>query len=303
MFLIIKYIYLNRLRGFTGKGNFLSMMFVILLYYFSFYLISLNYESIGYISNFYALEIILIHFNRKDLSLFKKSDKYLRIIVLEYLLQIFPALFLFIIKKDVLNACFFISILAFGFYIKGIKQLTFKVNPFVNYDPLWIIVYRKYYLQIPLIVLFFIIYIAKENKNDNMFIFIVLCVAILCCLPSFSRENKFDIMRSENIGKSYLMTQLKSSLMNTLIIIFPLILFSFILQINYMNIIVFLIVPLLVIISVNLKYNYFENLFMQQMIFVLILLSSFYSMGLSFIVIPFLVRKSTYNIKMIQNVT
>ena len=145
-------------------------------------------------------------------------------------------------------------------------------------------------------VLFFF---AIEYNNDNIFYFSLIVLTLISCIPSFERERFEEIKLNPFDSKKYLMRQFKSSIINTFYLVVPILIIICILfkwEVLYFSILIF-IIPLL---NIVLKYAYFNNYLLHQIIFTFFIGLSILLYGTPLLIIPLLYKKAIKNLNTIK---
>jgi hypothetical protein len=118
-------------------------------------------------------------------------------------------------------------------------------------------------------------------------------------MPAFKREFVEHIKNSGYKAEKYIYKQFKTSLINTLFIMLPLMLTLVVLQ-KWDFALYTLLIFIFPLVNIVYKYAYFYNVFLHQL-FVMLSFGFIY-LAVPFILFPFLLHKSIKNVKLIQNV-
>jgi hypothetical protein len=181
--------------------------------------------------------------------------------------------------------------------------VSFKIisYPFELFNVFWHISFRKYKLLFVYPIIFLVCYVYFFHKNENVLLFGFLLLTLVLCIPSFEREKVSEIIITPFNSEKYLFFQLNNTLINTSYTMLP-----FVLILAFLNweMLVYL-APVFVISTTAtiLKYNYFDNIILQQLVFILMLVLSITLFGLPMLLIPYLYKKAILNINSIKYVS
>jgi len=300
MIKILKYLLLIRFRKILSKDDSFAILFIIIAYVLSALLVYNNYE---YFKNYIFLlffDIALYHINRTDVEFLKLDKNYKSILFLEYLIYSFPFYIALLFQEQFL---IIISFLGFKLLLLLLPKINFKIipYPFQIFNAYWHISFRKYRLIYAFPLIIGLIYLAIEYNNENIIFFSFIALTVISCTPSFERERLEEIKRNPCDSEKYLLKQIENSIINTFYIVIPLVLVLVFL--SKWGMLIFLILIFIVpLISLLLKYAYFHNSFLQQIVFVFFIGLSFALYGVPLLSIPFFYKKAIKNLKIIKNV-
>ncbi len=295
MLKIVFLLFIIRLRKLLPKDDYLAIIFFIAFYCFSVYYLCVFsiYKDYVLLS---TIEILMYQLNRKDLELLKQYKKFRILLFLEYLIYSFPYLVSFSLNKK----WFFLLVYLFLIFIfVNIPKYSFKVTPlpFKLFNPFWHISFRKNKLFIFMIFAIFIVYMGYSSKNKNLIIAGICIFSFIATAPSFYRETLDQVKSSSFLYRNYLLKQISSSIINTLILTIPLIAVLLTISIDYL-----LFLPIVFIVPIYgilFKYSFWNNILKQQILFFISLLAT--PFGLPIIILPLLYYNSIKTINNIQN--
>lgn len=285
-------------RKFFIKGDFLAISLLVGGISFILAGIYQAYEQNAWFL-FAFLSIFFFHqLDRRDISLLKNNPKWRWAIVLEYLINNTPVFLIFCLKKDFLYALLYAFLLVLCTFIPK-KSLKIPY-PFRAFDPLWQNTFRKYKLLFCIPISLFLILIGKWYHNENLALFALFLVAFISSFPYFEREHLVHLTSSAFLGKSYLHEQIKTAFFNYFVVSLPA---NVIFAIFFPWELLFYIplgflIPLTALLT---KYTLFGDIFLQNMLFVLIVSGIFYAVPL--FVLPILYYVSIEKINRLQDVT
>jgi hypothetical protein len=299
MIKVIKTLLLIRLRKFLPPKDKLALMLFLCGYLFCFFCINEKFEVLSNYSLLFSLDILFYHINRKDIELLKLNRKWKLIIFGEYFIYSLPYVTLLIVNKEYLFALIFLVLIMIYIIVPQANDKIIKY-PFKLFDPFWHICWRKNKLILFLPVIIFLVIVGDLYNNENLIISSFFVASIFTILPSFQREAYASIRMSSYNGKNYLNKQFKTVIVNSLMIVIPLIITLSLFQkweLLFFSPLI-LLIPLL---NIIFKYSYFNNQFLHQLMFAVFL--CILPLGIPLIVIPFLYLKSVKTIKAIQYVS
>lgn len=300
MIKIICYLFLIRFRKILHKDDYLAMFFISVLYVLIAILVYNNYE---YFKNYIFLlffDIALYHINRTDVEFLKLDKNYKSILFLEYLIYSFPFYIALLFKKQFLIV---LGFLLFNLILILLPKMNFKINsyPFQIFNAHWHISFRKYRLIYTFPLIIGLNYLAIEYNNENIIFFSFIVLTLISCAASFERERPEEIKRNPLDSEKYLLKQMENSIINTFYIVIPVVLVLVFL--SKWEMLIFLIIIFAVpLINLLLKYAYFDNSFLQQIVFVFFIGLSFMLYGVPLLSIPILYKKAIKNLKIIKYV-
>ena len=209
-----------------------------------------------------------------------------------------PFYIVFLLKWDFLILLVF---LIFKIIMINLPKINFKTisYPFQLFNPYWHIHFRKYKLVFLFPVLSGLIFMSIKHSNENIIYFVFIGLTLIFCVPSFERECLDEIKRTPFDSKTYLIHQFKNSLINSLYLIIPI---AIILSILLKWDMLFFLVGVVIITLTNilLKYTFFSNPFLQQIVFILFFLLSISLFGVPLLIVPYLYIKSIENLNTIK---
>ncbi|HFG0577079.1 TPA: hypothetical protein ACGFUY_000904 [Flavobacterium psychrophilum] len=294
---IIKTLFLVRLRRLVAKDDFLAMFLIVIAYLLIPFFLNGVFDKVKNYLPFITLEVLVYHTNRKDLELLKLNKNYKLILFGEYFIYTLPYLILFIINKEYLLGFTLAFILIL--FVNLPKLGNTKINyPFSLTDPFWHIGFRKNKLIIAIPIIVFLFIMGEKSGNANLKIASLLFTGIIATFPTFGREGIEHIKSSFYCSKNYLIQQMTANLKNTFLISLPILLCI----ILFRNWDLLLFVPLLFllpVLNILIKYSFFGNSFMHQIIFAAAIGTIY--IGTPFIIAPFLYKRSLTFIKKTQN--
>jgi hypothetical protein len=297
MIQIIQILVLVRLRKFLPPLDKVALILFLCIYFLYFLCLNGKFEIFRNYSLLFSLDIFFYHINRKDIELLKLDRKWKLILFGEYFVYTLPYLALVIINKEYLFGIIFLVLIPTYIPQFGGKIIKY---PFRLFDPFWHICWRRNKLALFVPVIIFLVVIGDLYNNENLIIASFFVASIFAASPSFQRETCECIKLSGYSDKDYLNKQFKTTIVNSLIAIIPLIItLSLFRKWELLCFIpLIFVVPLL---NIIFKYSFFNNQFLHQIMFVVFLTLS--PLGIPLIAIPFLYLKSVKTIKAIQHVS
>jgi hypothetical protein len=295
---ILEYLFIVRFRKLISKGDRIALLLIVLLYFAIAFLVFRNYQHFQNYILLFFLDTVGYHLQRSDIEILKLRKNYKAILFLEYLIYSLPFYLVLLFKEEFLLIT---GVLIFNIVLINLPKSNFKTirYPFNLFNVYWHINFRKYKLIYLFPLLAILIYVATEYQNHNLIYFVLLVLGIIACSPSFEREQVEEIKRNPYTAEKYLKCQLKNTVINTFYITIPIAVmlccfqqWEKLLWVGFV-----FIAPLL---NVILKYLYFRNDLMHQIVFVLFIVSSVLSFGASLIAIPFMYKKAIQNLKAIK---
>lgn len=300
MITILEYLFIVRFRKLISRGDTLAVLLIVLLYLVAAFLVFKNYQHFQNYILLFFLDVVGYHFQRSDLDILRLRKNYKIILFLEYLIYSLPFHLVLLFKgKFVLIA----GVLIFNVVLINLLKSNFKTirYPFHLFNVYWHISFRQYRLLYVLPFLAVLIYIASAYKNENIFYFVMLILAIIGCIPSFERERIEEIKRNSFSAEKYLLLQLKSTILNTFYIIIPIFIMMSIFQ-EWEKLVLIFIVFIPPMLNVILKYSFFNNNLIHQIVFTFFVISVFFLFGVPLILTPFMYKKAIKNLNAIKYV-
>lgn len=295
---IIKYLIVIRFRKILPKDDYLAIGLLLLFYAIVIYFSNKLFFRYTYLFLLSTLEILFYHSDRKDLDLLKLTKRYRLLLIIEYLVYNLPFLIIYLINNRLDIALIHVFILVLVISFPKIEFSNFSY-PFKLLDPFWHICFRKnkLFIFIPIVVA---LNIAGNNyNNENLNISTLIITAMVACWPSFKREENIYIISNPFDSKKYLLKQMQTVLLNTLMINSVLI-FCFIIFKKWDLMLFIPFVLIFPLISLLFKYSFFGNPLLQQIFFTIFLGTA--QIGLPFLILPFLYYKSIKTINNLKNV-
>lgn len=244
------------------------------------------------------LDMIFYHLSREDIELLKLRKNYRSLITLEYTFYNLPyyAALLFTENYYALAGFITLSILIVRFP----KSAGFTMPyPFHLLNPFWHINFRKYRLVLVYPVCLLFIYLSNKHGNPNLAYFAMLLLAITCCGPSFDKERHEELKLSPIKSRKYLYLQMRNCLINSSIIVVPILLLMAFL-IPWQTIFISAILFIFPFLGILFKYVYFDNEFLHKLSFVFFAIATITLYGIPLLAVPFLYKKSITNLDIIK---
>jgi hypothetical protein len=288
------------LRKWVSKDDYLAYFLLILFHSLGAFLIYFYYEAYKNYIFLCFFDVVVFNANRDDSSFLKLSKNYKVILFFEYILYLLPYLIVLFLKLEWL----FISIfLLFNLVLINLPILSFKIisYPFELFNVFWHISFRKYKLLFVYLIIFAVCYIYYLHKNENVLLFGFLLLTLVSCVTSFEREKAEEIIINPFNSEKYLFFQLKNTLINTTYILFPAV-FAFSI-LNWEMLVYILPVFVISITATLLKYIYFNNIMLQQLVIVVLMVLSISLFGLPILLMPYLYKKAISNLNSIKYVS
>lgn len=298
MIKILFFLFIIRFRKIVSKDDYLAIFILCFLYVSIAIIAFLNFaEFYNYL--FILLIDILIHYiNRNDIELLKLRNNYKIILFFEYLIYLSPFHIVFLLNKEYI---LFLGFIIFKIILINTPKINLKTipYPFQLFNPFWHIGFRKYKLVLFLPVILILIYIAIKYDNENIIYFTFIILALISCVPSFERERLEEIKLTPFDSKKYLFYQFKNSLINTTYLIIPIaIILCFLLK---WNMLIFLFgIFIITLINILLKYVFFSNPFLHQIVFIFFVGLTVSLFGVPLLITPILYKKSIENLNSIK---
>lgn len=291
---ILYYLFLIRFRKLVSKDDNLAIFLIVILYFAVAFLFYKNYNSLNKYIFIPFLEVVIYHIQRSDIEFLKLKKNYKTILLIEYIIYSLPFYLILILKKEFV---FIIGILLFQVILINVPKLNLKVisYPFDVFNVFWHITFRKFKLiyTIPLSVA--LTFISIKYHNENLIFFVFLILTLISSISSFERERTEEIKRNPFNSEKYLLYQFKNALINTFYLTFPIaLIICFYLQWDKLFFLpIIFIMPL---VNILLKYIYFSNGYLHQIVFAAFIALNVLLYGLPLILIPFLYKKAIKNI-------
>ncbi|MBZ4035919.1 hypothetical protein K6T82_14170 [Flavobacterium sp. 17A] len=298
MITILEYLFIVRFRKLVSKGDSLAILLVVLLYLVAAFLVFKNYEHFRNYIFLFFLDVVGYHLQRSDIEILRLRKDYKIILFLEYLIYSLPFHLVLLFKEEYL---YIVAVLVFNIFLINLPKSNFKTikYPFNLFNVYWHINFRKYKLIYLFPFLAVLIYVATEYKNQNLIYFVLLVLSLLACMTSFEREQTEEIRRNPFSAEKYLRYQLKNTLVNTFYITIPIVIVLCFLG-RWEELMLIGIVFILPLANVVLKYMYFKNSLIHQIVFVLYTSSIITLFGVPLIVMPFMYKKAVKNLNTIK---
>lgn len=298
MIKILYFLLIIRFRKLLSKDDYIAIFILMILYFCAAIISYMNYETLNNYLFILLIDIFIQHTNRTDLELLLLKKNYKLILFIEYLIYLMPFYIVFLLKWDFLILFVF---LIFKIIMINLPKINFKTisYPFQLFNPYWHIHFRKYKLVFLFPVLSGLIFMSIKHSNENIIYFVFIGLTLIFCVPSFERERLDEIKRTPFDSKTYLIHQFKNSLINSLYLIIPIVIILIILL--KWDMLFFLVgVVIITLTNILLKYTFFSNPFLQQIVFILFLLLSISLFGVPLLIVPYLYIKSIENLNTIK---
>jgi hypothetical protein len=240
----------------------------------------------------------MYHLNRKDIAFLKLKKGYKLLILCEYLIYTSVYFLILVLHQDALKAIIVFLLLVLFIYFPKFK-LKYISYPFDTFDPFWVINFRKYKLIFIYPILILLSYISIKYDNENINYFCLILIGLVSCNPSFERENSMYIKVSVFNSAQYLQQQLLTSIKNTFLLVFPLLLL-FCIELKWG---ILMLSPLVFVFSISnvlFKYAFYDNAFLQKISFTAYVSMGFMMFGISILSIPFVYKKAIKNLNQIK---
>jgi len=295
---ILHYLFLVRFRKLVSKDDNLAICLIILFHFAVVFLFYKNYNSLNKYIFIPFLEIVIYHIQRSDIELLRLKKNYKTILFIEYLICFFPFYLVLIFKKEL---AFIMGILLFQIFLINLPKINLKVisYPFHTFNIFWHVTFRKFKLIYTIPLSIALTFISIKYNNENLIFFVFLILIVISSVSSFEQERVEEIKRNPFDSERYLLYQFKNSLINTFYIICPVIIIvcCFLQWDKLLFVPIIFIVPL---INIVLKYNYFSNDYLHQIVFTAFITLTILLYGLPLLLIPFLYRKAIKNINKLK---
>lgn len=298
MITILQYLFKVRFRKLVSKGDSIAIFLIILLYLVTAFLVYKNYEHFQNYILLFFLDVAGYHLQRTDIEILRLNRNYKLILLFEYLIYSLPFHLVLLFKEKYLLIA---GVLIFNILLINLPKSNFKTirYPFHLFNVYWHISFRKYKLIYVFPFLAILIYIATEYKNDNLIYFVMLVLAAIGCVPSFETEKTEEIKRNPFRAEKYLLFQLKNAVLNTFYIVIPIFIIMCCFQ-QWGKLFLLGIVFIPPVLNVILKYMYFDNPLIHQIVFTIFVSSLFYLFGAPLLALPFMYKKAIKNLNAIK---
>lgn len=298
MIKILHYLFTIRFRKLISKDDHIAVFLIILLYLTCAFLVFRNYEHFQNYILLFFLDVVGYHLQRSDIEILRLKKNYKLILFLEYLIYSMPFHLVLLFKEKFLLIA---GVLIFNIFLINLPKSNFKTirYPFNLFNVYWHICFRKYKLICVFPFLVILIYIAAKYKNDNLIYFVVLVLAAIGCMPSFEIEKTEEIKRNPFTAEKYLWFQLKNTVLNTFYIVIPIFIIMGCFQ-QWEKLFLIIIVFIPPVLNVILKYMYFNNNLIHQIVFTLFVSSIFFFYGAPLLATPFMYKKAIKNLNAIK---
>lgn len=297
MITLLSYLIGIRFRKFISKGDYVAMSLIIGLYLGIALVCYLNYELARGLYYIVFVDAILYHLGRTDIELLKVYKYYRIVLWLEYMIYSIPFLAVLALKREFIGLSVVLALYYLLSYIPK-KQSTVIKYPFSLVNPFWHISFRKYKLLwvMPIVILFSVMGI--KHNNGNLVIASFVLVGIIASIATFERERIIEIKTSTLSAKEYIEKQVKTEMLNTLMLILPVIVLVSVLSFDWNYVFLGSLVLAIPMCNTILKYALYESEFKQQ----LFIVGCFLGLGLPLLIIPFLYKRAIRQLNQIKDV-
>jgi hypothetical protein len=271
-------------------------MFLISVLYIGAAIISyVHYEKIQGLFYLFFIDAIMYHAKRNDIELLHVYKYYRFLIWFEYLFYSLPFFIVLILKGDYVGS---LSVLIGYFLLSFIpKKRTFIIRyPFSLVTPFWLISFRKFKLIGVLPIAFIFCVMGYKHNNGGLVIASFVIMGIIACLPSCERERDVELKVSYLKAKEYLQQQIKYEVLNTLVLLLPLVGLMCILVFDWNYVFWACLIIGLPIGNTIVKYAFFESKLKQQ----LFIASCFIGFGIPLLSLPFLYHRAIRQLNQIK---
>lgn len=300
MLQILKYLLVIRLRKWVSKDDYLAYFLLLLLHSLGalfFYYYFEEYKNYIFLCFF---DVVAFNANRVDSSFLKLSKNYKVILFFEYIFYLLPYIIVLFLKLEWL---YIVVFLLLNIILINLPKLSFKIisYPFDLFNVFWHISFRKHKLLFVYPIIFTLCYIYYLHKNENVLFFGLLLLTLVSIIATFERETTEEIIISPFNSEKYLFFQLKNTLINSSFVLFPAMFLFLILNLEML--VYFLPVFVISITATLLKYIYFNNIMLQQLIFVIFVVLLISLFGLPMLLIPYFYKKAISSLNSIKYVS
>lgn len=298
MLSLLSYLIQIRFRKFVSKGDYLAMLLISGLYIGAAIISYVNYEQIQGLFYFFFIDSVMYHTSRNDIELLRVYKYYRFLIWFEYLFYSLPFLIVLILKGDYIGS---LSVLIGYFLLSFIpkKRRAFIIKyPFSLATPFWLISFRKFKLIGVLPIVFLFCVMGYQHNNGGLVVASFVILGIIACLPSCERERDVELKVSYLNAKEYLQQQIKHEVLNTLVLLLPLVVLMCVLVFDWSYVFWACLILGLPIGSTIVKYAFFESELKQQ----LFIASCFIGFGIPLLSLPFLYNRAIRQLNQVKNV-
>ncbi|WP_445710299.1 hypothetical protein [Flavobacterium sp.] len=144
-----------------------------------------------------------------------------------------------------------------------------------------------------------LVYVAVKHNNENIIYFTFIVLSVISCVPSFERERLEEIKLTPFDSKKYLFYQFKNSLINTIYLMMPVFVILYFIS-KWSMMFVLLGVLIITLINILLKYIFYSNLFLHQIIFLFFISLSVSLFGVPLLLTPLLYKKAIETLNTIK---
>lgn len=298
MITILQYLFVIRFRKLVSKNDGIAIFLIIALYLGAAFLVFKNYEHFHHYILLFFLDVVGYHLQRSDIEILKLRKNYKVILFLEYLIYSLPFYLVLVFKNEfwLIAIVFTVNILLINLPKSNLKTIRY---PFDLFNVYWHITFRQYKLLYVFPFLIVLIYVSVAYKNENLIYFVLLVLAAIACIPSFEREKIEEIKRNPFTTEKYLLFQLKNTVINTFYIVIPIFIILCCFQ-QWEKLFLLSIVFIPPVLNVIIKYVYFDNNLIHQIVFTLFVSSIFFFYGAPLLATPFMYNKAVKNLKTIK---
>lgn len=289
-----------RFRKLFSKGDYIAIALMIGAYFAIAGVLFYNYERLRIYSAVFLLECMIYHWNRKDIELLRLRKSYKVLLLAEYLLWLSPFVIVLVLKLD-WEVLMVLPLFIYGFISLPQWRFKFIKYPFSMVEPFWTILFRKYQLAVALPLSLAIGYLAIQYQNDNLFLGLILFLAVIASMPAFEKEREEEIKRLQKDASSYLRQQWRINALNTFYLVIPISVVLIFFQ--KWSLLTFAVLPVIAaVVNVVLRYVFFKNALLQQLFFVFYMGLSVTFYGIPLLAFPVLYKKAINHINTIKNV-
>nr|WP_294781962.1 hypothetical protein [uncultured Flavobacterium sp.] len=298
MITILKYLFLVRFRKLVSKDDYIAISLIVAVYLVAAFLVFRNYNYFHNYILLFFLDVVGYHLQRSDIEILKLKKNYKVIFFVEYLIYSLPFHLVLLFKKEFL---FIAVVLGFNILLINLPKSKFKTipYPFHLFNVYWHICFRQYKLIFVFPFLAILMYVSAVYKNENLIYFVLIVLASIGCVPSFEREKIEEIKRNPFTAEKYLLFQLKNTIINTFYIVIPVFILLCCFQ-EWQKLALLFVVFIPPVLNVIIKYVYFYNNLVHQIVFAFFVSSIFFLFGAPLLATPFMYKKAIKNLKAIK---
>lgn len=294
----LKYLITIRFRKIFAKDDFLAMVLFVLALSILSYFFQIRYaKHVDYLV-FFAIQILVVQIDRKDIDFLKLNLNWRLLIFLEYLFLSLPVVVLLLLNGKLVSVLGFLGALFGIMFINNKKKARIIGYPFKMFNPFWTISFRKFKLLWLLPVFGFVLYMGFIYHNPNLQYAVLLVIGVILCIPSSERESLYFIKASTFIGKYYLHQQIKTICYNSMFFLLPMALLFLVLH-DFLSALITPFLVLIPLLNLLFKYCFFDRKIVHTIFFGLFIGNLIFGFPLLFI--PFLYLKSIKNLKIMQH--